>query len=149
MSGSGAFRHKPFPGPKANTMSLPRLRTLSGIKFPVHEFSPGPAQGQGPQLRLGRQGVQSRERDSGKWRGGKSRASLGDSLWFTQNSSSQSVVCGTLEVMETISHNDHVQKFWGFFPHFWPPCGTWSSQARDQIWAIAETYASAAATLDP
>ena len=32
-----------------------------------------------------------------------------------------------------------------FFFLFWPPHGTWSSQARDQIWAAVATYTAAAA----
>ena len=37
--------------------------------------------------------------------------------------------------------------FFGVF--FATPVGYGSSQARDQIWAVAATYATAAATLDP
>ena len=33
--------------------------------------------------------------------------------------------------------------------HFWPPWGTWSSQARDQIQAAVVTYATLAAVPDP
>ena len=32
---------------------------------------------------------------------------------------------------------------------FWPPHGIWSSQARDQMWAVVGTYISAVAKLDP
>ena len=32
---------------------------------------------------------------------------------------------------------------------FWPPCGIWNSQARDQIQHTVVTYATAAAMPDP
>ena len=52
---------------------------------------------------------------------------------------------------------------WSFVCHLWEnvfsvllcplflmcPCGTWSSQARDQLWAVVVTCAAAAATPDP
>ena len=36
-----------------------------------------------------------------------------------------------------------------FFFLFWLRRGMWSSQTRDQIWAIVPTYAAAATVLDP
>ena len=35
-----------------------------------------------------------------------------------------------------------------FFP-FWPPCGIWSSWAKDQIRAAVGTYTTAVAMSDP
>ena len=42
-----------------------------------------------------------------------------------------------------------VSSFLFFFFPFWPPCGIWSSQSRDQIQATTATYAAAEAMLDP
>ena len=81
MSGCGAFRHKLFLGPKGKHLS-PYLPSQTEDTLWHHflggEFSPRGAQGQGPQLSVGRQGVQLRERDSPKRRGGKGKGPLGD-----------------------------------------------------------------------
>lgn len=69
MRGSGAFRHRLFPVPRGKHLSphLPsQMEDSLWHHFPGAESFPGGAQGQGPQLRLGRQGVQGRERDSGE-----------------------------------------------------------------------------------
>ena len=42
-----------------------------------------------------------------------------------------------------------VVSFLVFFSFFWLPHGIWSSQARDHVWAVVVTYATATATLDP
>ena len=65
MSGSGTFRYKLSPVPKGKHL-FPHLHSQTE-DTPWHhflggEFSPGAAQGQGPQLSLGRQGVQLRKK---------------------------------------------------------------------------------------
>ena len=49
--------------------------------------------------------------------------------------------------MKTLRRNNYkASNFFFFFFHFWPPCGTWSSQARDHTRASVTTKATAAAT---
>ena len=55
------------------------------------ECSSRAAKGQDPQLSLGRQEVQFREKDFPKWRGGKGRDHLGDSLVYSKQQFSE---CG-------------------------------------------------------
>lgn len=81
MSGYGTFRHKLFPGPNGKHLSpyLPSRTEdtlwdqFQGVSSLLEE-----PRGQGPQLSVGRQGVQLRERDSPKRRGGKGKGQLGD-----------------------------------------------------------------------
>ena len=66
MSGSGTIRYKLFPVPKGKHLS-PDLPSQTEDTLWHHvlggEFSPRGAQEQGPQLSLGRQGVQLRKKD--------------------------------------------------------------------------------------
>ena len=45
----------------------------------------------------------------------------------------------------SLGHKNFWQAFFSFFL-FWLPQGTWSSQARDHIWAAVASYTAAAAT---
>ena len=60
MSGSGSFRHKLFPVPRGKHLPS-QIEDTHWHHFQGGEFSPRGAQGQGPQLSLGRQ-----ESSSGK-----------------------------------------------------------------------------------
>ena len=104
MSGSGAFRYKLFPVPKGKHLS-PHLPSQTEDALWHHflegEFPLRGAQGQGPQLRG------DRESSSGKsifQNEEEPKAGISwETPWLIQNSSSQSVVCGTLDVTETLS----------------------------------------------
>ena len=92
MSGSGTFRYKLSPVPKGKHLS-PHLHSQTE-DTPWHhflggEFSPGAAQGQGPQLSLGRQGVQLRKKHFPKWRGVEGRYQSGDALVHSEHQFSE------------------------------------------------------------
>ena len=94
MSGSGTFRYKLFPVPKGKHLSpdLPsQIEDTLQHHFLRGEFSSRAPKGQGPQLSLGRQGVQLRKNHFPKRRGGKSRDQLRDTLIYSEQQFSE---CG-------------------------------------------------------
>ena len=71
---------------QAQTVPIPKGKYLSPpTPFPVWgHCSSRAAKGQGPQLSLWRQEVQFKEKEPLKWRGGKGRDQLGDSLIYSK-----------------------------------------------------------------
>ena len=106
MSGYGAFRHKLFPGPKGKHLSpyLPsRTEDTLWDQFPRGEFSPRGAPGAGPSAKCGEAGSPAQGEGFSKTKRRQRQGSLRRFSQVYSNSSSQSVICGTLEVTETLS----------------------------------------------